>query len=610
MLADIHFMRPWWLILIPLSLIALVVLTLRKQHAKGAWVHLVDAQLQPYVLGQDVGRTTRDWSWLLAWLALCIGFAALAGPAWERQSVPLSRTSDAMIIALDLSRSMDATDVAPSRLARARLKLLDILRERKGGETGLVVYSANAFVVTPLTTDVGTIEALVPSLDTSMMPSRGSYPDSAIEKALQLFAQSDVVAGRILLIADGGNVPPAMTAINDVRAAGHTLSVLAVGTAEGGPIPQPRGGFLTDGSGNIALPKLQQGPLRRLASAGGGRFSVLSSNAADLDALELGVSAASGSVALTDDDALSVDRWLDRGPWLIVLLLPLIALAFRRGGYAMVVLFAVAVAPRAEAGFWQDLWSTPDQQAAKLLESGDPKAAAEQFEDPAWQATARYRAGEFDGSAEQFSLGSDADARYNAGTAFARAGDLKQAIEQLQAALDIDPEHEDARFNLDLLEQISDQNEQSQGEGEPDGEGEQNPDGAAQDGETGDSESSANSQSDGNGTGDTEDADATDARAGDSQTEEQRQIEALQEAMRAAEAEAQENGAEPTRDVVQMTQEQREAAEAEQALEQWLRRVEDDPGGLLRRKFRYQYQRRQTDQDGVRLWPDDRSEPW
>ena len=534
------------------------------------------------------------------------GALALAGPAWERQSVPVTRDGDAMVIALDLSRSMEATDLAPSRLARARLKLKDILRERAGGETALVVFSANAFVVTPLTDDTDTIDALVPTLSSSLMPSRGSYPEAGLEKARQLLEQAGVESGRILLITDGGNLPPALTAARTIRDAGHSVSVLAVGTEEGGPIPDEDTGFVTDGRGNIALPKVPVAGLRRIARAGAGEFAVLSVDGSDLRALSL--AARRGGLAREEDSTQSIERWLDRGPWLAVLLLPLIAFAFRRNGYVLAgCLVAALVAPQgAQASAWEALWKNRDQRGAEALEAGKAYEAAELFTDPAWQASAAYRAGDFEDSAERFGSLEGDTAAYNRATAQARAGDIEGAIAGYELLLEVSPDHEDAQHNLDVLRALQgnqdQQGAQGGGEGES-GEGDPSGEGSEQEG----SGSSQGGQSDDPSAGQQQQSQDSQARGGEDEAAEREAIEAIQQALR--EAQAREQG-EPGEQAMPMTAEERDAAEQQQALEQWLRRIPDDPGGLLRRKFRYQYQRRQTDQDGNRLWPDDRTEPW
>ena len=222
--------------------------------------------------------------WLLA-LAGIIASVAMAGPAWERIDQPVFRAEQALVVALDLSRSMDAQDIAPSRLARARLKILEMLERRKSGQTALLVYTSHAFTVTPLTDDTDTIAALVNSLSTDIMPSRGSYPEVGIRKGQSLLEQAGVGYGEVLLITDGGGSPAAEKAARDLRDAGFALSVLAVGTREGAPIPRLAGGFVTDGRGNIAVARLEERGLRDLATAGSGRFALLGADDSDIEHL-------------------------------------------------------------------------------------------------------------------------------------------------------------------------------------------------------------------------------------------------------------------------------------------------------------------------------------
>ena len=158
MLADFHWLRPAWLLAIPL-VVAVAILLGRRRLGAGSWQQVVDAALIPFVLSRAPGRG-RDLRWWLLAVGGVLAAVALAGPAWERIEQPVFRAEQALVIALDLSRSMDAQDVSPSRLVRARLKILDILERRRGGQTALVVYSANAFTVTPLTTDGDTVAAL------------------------------------------------------------------------------------------------------------------------------------------------------------------------------------------------------------------------------------------------------------------------------------------------------------------------------------------------------------------------------------------------------------------------------------------------------------------
>jgi Ca-activated chloride channel family protein len=370
MLADFQFLRPEWLWAIP-AIIALAVLLARRALTPGSWEHVVDPQLAPHVLSGSATRGGGIRWWLLG-IAGIIAALSLAGPAWQRIEQPVFRSDQALVIALDLSRSMDAQDVAPSRMLRARLKILDIIERRAGGQTALVVYSSNAFTVTPLTGDGDTIAALVNSLTTDIMPSRGSYPTSAIRKGQQLLEQAGAGFGEVLLITDGGASPDTERAARDLVDAGFSLSILGVGTGQGAPIPKLAGGFVTDGAGQIAVARLEERSLRRLAAAGGGRYATLSSDNRDLDYL---LSGEVGTRQATDESMAS-DQWREEGPWLALFLLPLAALAFRRGWVVVLVVALLPVPEPAEASFWDDLWRTRDQQAQKQLQDGNPGEAA------------------------------------------------------------------------------------------------------------------------------------------------------------------------------------------------------------------------------------------
>ena len=203
MIDQFHFLRPLWL----LALILLVIfLWHRFNHrvSSRSWQKVVDAALLPHLLsGKGEGRQSTLW----AVLGMVAGLAiiALAGPVWEKLPQPIFRQQSGLVIALDLSRSMDSGDIKPSRLTRGRHKVADILKLRNEGQSALIAYAADAFVVTPLTEDTATINALLPSLSTEIMPSQGSQADKALSQALDLFINAGVTGGDILLVSDGFN---------------------------------------------------------------------------------------------------------------------------------------------------------------------------------------------------------------------------------------------------------------------------------------------------------------------------------------------------------------------------------------------------------------------
>jgi Ca-activated chloride channel family protein len=598
--AEFHWLRPDWLFAIPV-IIFVAVLLARGKLGSGNWRSVIDPELMPYVLSRDPGRGT-DYRWWLMGISGVVAVVALAGPAWQRIEQPVFRAEQALVLALDLSRSMDAQDIAPSRLRRAKLKILDMLDRRKSGQTALLVYSANAFTVTPLTNDNDTIAALVNSLGTDIMPSRGSYPEVAIAKGQQLLDQAKAGFGEVLLITDGGSSPAAEAAAGNLKSAGYSLSVLGVGTTEGAPIPRVSGGFVTDNRGQIAVPRLEERGLRSLAGAGGGRYARISTDDRDLETLLSGE--VSGGAAI-GDNALATDRWREEGPWLLLLLLPLAALAFRRGWVLVALIFIVPLPQPAHAATWDDLWLNKDQQAKRALEADKFDDAAALFENPEWQAVADYRAGDYSGSATGFAEKNDTRSLYNLANAMALQGELDSAIDSYEQVLEFEPGNEDAAYNLELVRSLKDEQEQEQQNQGDDQQSTENPGG---EGEESDSESQPDQQGEegeSQSDGEPQDGDPSDRQ--DEMSEED--MKALQEELQKAAEEA-ESGEQPQQMSEAELAELRQQQEQEQAMEQWLRRIPDDPGGLMRRKFRHQYQRSGKDQDGNNVWPDNEVQPW
>ena len=323
--ADFHFLRPEWLIILPFIL-GLIFLFKTQLLSSRNWLKLIEPELIPYVLSRHQLQEKKYKWWLISITTILI-LAALAGPTWERLEQPAFRIDQSLVIALDLSRSMNAQDVNPDRITRARLKVLDILKRRQSAQVALIVYSANAFTVTPLTTDSKTIASLVGSLDTKIMPSRGSYPAAAIDKGLQLLKQAGVINGEVLLVTDGGSTSAAIASAKKLKEEGYSLSILGIGSLNGAPIPQEDGGFITDRNGQIAVAKLAMEDLIELTRIGGGKYVSLTADDRDLDSL-LSNRITSSSQG---DQSLATDQWSEFGPWLLLIIMPIASLAFRRG---------------------------------------------------------------------------------------------------------------------------------------------------------------------------------------------------------------------------------------------------------------------------------------
>ena len=595
---DFHFIRPLWLIMIPFIFFLIIVFKKRRLSV-GNWGNIIDKKLIPYVLHRDqLKEDPKKW-WLFTVTGI-LAVIAMAGPTWEKIQQPSFRADQALVIALDLSRSMNAQDLSPNRLTRGKLKILDILERRRSAQVALIVYSANAFTVTPLTSDSDTIISLINSLDTTIMPSRGSYPSAAIEKGIQLLKQAGASNGEILLVTDGGITSDAFDSVEKLKNEGYKLSVLGVGTEDGAPIPKESGGFVIDNSGQIAIARLEIEDLIKLASIGGGTYTNLTSNDQDINML------LSERVldAEESDESLATDQWHEFGPWLLLLIVPLSSLFFRRGWVFILIFTVLPYDNQIYAFEWIDLWKTKNQQAKEAFDNGDYDTAASLFTDPKWLAAANYDAKNFQKSAQIFNSIDDSDSLYNYANSLAKSGQLKKALEIYNEVIDLENKPEDAIYNRDLIMNLI-KDQESKGEND-------NNEQSSKEGTSGDnsqdeiSENSKETQNESSSEDGSND-DQNDLNSNREQSNEE-DIEAIERELEKAadnsENELQENTSNETEVDERMVQEQ------QQALEQWLRRIPDDPGGLLRRKFRYQYQRQGVDQDGNQIWPGDGAQPW
>jgi len=640
-MSHFHFLRPYWL----LAFIPLVILLWRYQHRSldaGRWRSWCDAGLLPYII-ESAGQARRLWPGIIIALVATLAIVSLAGPVWKQLDLPVFRQQSALVIVLDLSLSMDAGDIKPSRLQRARFKVIDILKRRHEGQTALVVYAGDAHVVSPLTQDSATIIDLAKILTTDLMPEQGSRPDAALKAAVSLLQQGGVSAGRVLLITDGVEQERVDKLSAIVTAAGHHLSVLAVGTEQGAPISLPGGGYLKDRTGAIVLSRLDEQGLRDLARLGGGRYSKLTTDDSDLDYL-LAAGPGSDLTRPLEKTSLSVDQWREEGPWLLLIILPFAAFAFRRGYLLVIAVVMLPAWPNpAQAFSWESLWSRPDQLAARALqENKDQSPPAETFQDPAWQAAAHYRSAQYEQAVAALDNARTADEFYNKGNALARLGRLQEAIDSYDQALQRAPGHADAQYNRELVQKLFKQQQQQQ---------QQQQSGKRQnekrDGSKDTSRSSADSQADSRqGSGQQHDQQQDSMQRGDrkqsadraqsdesssasdsattpdreqntagrrkekNQGEERQDKETEQVRSRGQDHQEQAEEQQPpsAQDVQPSapdTGEDSKQSESMQATEQWLRLIPDDPGGLLRQKFLYEYKRKSGNQenaDGTGTW--------
>ncbi len=600
MVNDLHFLHPEWLWLLVLIPVVWGVKLLHTRQNAG-WERIVDKHLMPFVLSGKAGSLGKLPVWLLS-AALMVAVLAMAGPAWEKHEVPVFRNQQPLVVAMDFSASMYAEDDKPNRLTLARFKLLDILNARKDAQNALVVFAGDAFTVTPLTDDSDTIQEQVKNLSPEIMPAPGSLLTPAIQRAVELLQQAGMKKGNILLITDGASDPDAaVTAADEAWGMGYSVSILAVGTAEGAQIPQPSGGFLLDSFGKTVVAKVNLDDLERIAKAGGGAFTKAALGDADLSAL-LAQWDAAGEGQLSEAQGRQTDAWVNEGYWLVLLLLPVAALAFRRGWLG--VMLAVILLPQpqpANAFGWDDLWLTPDQQGQAALDNGQPAKAAELFQNPAWKGAAAYKNKDYAAAAQHYASQQSINGQYNYANAQAKEGKLKEAITAYKRVLEADPNHEDARYNLKIVEDaLKNKDDGKSGKNDP----KQNPKpDPKQSPEQKQPQAGADPQQDGSqGQQQEKQQQAQGSDPQDKKTPAEQQAEqakqAEQQKQQGEQADKKADKDKQDKGQQQEGESDPQQREQQQATEQWLRRIPDDPSGLWRRKFQYQYQQRGTQARG------------
>ena len=624
-----HWLRLGWLLLLPLLAWLSWQLWQRPQRS-GRWQSLLPAAFHRVLLSDARQRSNR-----LPWLAISLGWLlallALLGPSWQQvEDNPLKR-ADPLVVVLDLSEEMLAADTPPSRLEQARRKLLDLLQARGDAQTAIVVYAGSAHSLVPLSDDLLTARNLLEALKPSIMPVPGRRADLGVERALQLLQQGGNGKGRVLLITSSLDDGEQAGIRQALQHSDNTLDILGVGTPEGAPITQADGSFVKDAEGGILMPRLDEAVLQRTAADNGGRFSHARLDNLDLERLQLLDGARTTRQA---SEPTRLQLWADAGHWLLLPLLLLAACAGRRGWLFCLPLLLM-LQPRPALAFeFMDLWLTPDQQGARLLQQNQPAAAAEHFDNPQWQGISLYQAGNYAAAADRFNQGDSAADHYNRGNALARNGDLEAALDAYDTALERQPDLNQALQNRQLVEQLLRQ-QQAQQNGQP------RPDGKPQDqdrqaaGNTGQSppaepgKQPGQPQEDQPETGEppqTADGDDS-ATAGEPPRNGQSPDTERPPGAPAPEADGKPDGTAAGQPAAPASSEPLEASsgqprgarqpaadgapqrradandanddgqplgdEQRQALEQWLRQIPDDPAELLRRKFWYEQQQRQ-----------------
>lgn len=477
-LSAFHFLRPAWLLLCVPAL-WLPWAWRRRRDPRARWQHIIAPRLLDHLIVSG-GASARLHPVDTVAAALVLGAVAVAGPTWAQVHSPFNQDQAPMVVALALSTSMDASDVAPTRLERAKAKVQAIAAARKGARTGLVVYAGSAHAVVPPTSDATMLSLYVPALATDLMPRDGKRVDLALAAAEAMLAQ-DKVPGTVVLIGDGFDASARQAFVTRAKASRQQLLWLAVGTAQGGALRRPDGSVRTDDNGRPAVAGVDTDAMQTLAREAD---IPLASVRADDDDVTWVTRRAQAFLRAQEDGGQNA-RWQENGFWLVVPILLLLLFSFRRGWtvkWLPVVVLAAGMASApglshaqadelgggaasaapaedvAPDGRWQwlvDAFATRDQQGRWYFEHGDFARAAARFDDPAWRGRAQYAAGNYQDAlatfSELFAHTNSASAAFYMGNALAQLDDVDGAMQAYRHALVLRPGWPPAQANLALM---------------------------------------------------------------------------------------------------------------------------------------------------------------
>ena len=467
-LSDFQFLRPAWLLLIFFG--ALLPLLWRRSHDQQRRLRAIIA---PHLLAHLL-ITPQDNHRLrpvhLTAALLILGAIAAAGPTWEQDRPAFLENRAPLIIALDLSPSMDATDIQPSRLEAAKHKLHELIARRSGAHTALIAYAGSAHLVLPATDDPALLDSFIQALATNLIASPGKNVAEVIEQAKRLL-QAQNTPATLLLVTDGADTTRLAGLKQQLQDSALQVLVLAVGSANGGIIRNADGQPRTDSNGRPELGSFDQAALKQLAAVTDAPLGSLTINDDDLDWIE---GHARQHFQAASDEQREL-HWKDAGYWLCIPLLILAFFSVRRGwslNWTAALILGVGLQPApAQANALSDAFFTRDQQGRWAFEHQHFPAAASLFEDPYWKGIAAYNAADFDLALASFAQLDTPQAYFYLGNIYVRRFKFDQAIAAYTRALALQPKFPEASANLALAQALlkdTDSAEQNTPEVKPD----------------------------------------------------------------------------------------------------------------------------------------------
>ena len=329
--AGFHFAHPWLLLLLlaPLLVWLWLRMTSPLEHSERYRAY-ADAVLLPFLLGRHDLPPRQQWQRFLAWSVLwSLLVAAVAGPRWDYRDIQLFRPGSDLVVLLDLSSSMNVTDVSPSRMTRARQEIQDLIENNRHSRIGLIGFATQAHIIAPLTEDGNSLLIMLPAISTDLVELKGSRLTEALVRAEQMLAAQPKDSSRHLLLITDGEFGDAghEEYIKRLSSEGVHLHVLAIGTAEGGPVPGEGNTLLYHQNGTQVISRLDEQYLKQLAEIGNGIYQLADYRGEDTDAL-LGVIGKVSHAEVVADQKTRI--WNEHFFWFVGLAMLLVMPMFRR----------------------------------------------------------------------------------------------------------------------------------------------------------------------------------------------------------------------------------------------------------------------------------------
>lgn len=471
-MADFTFIRPLYLFAL-LPMLILYIVKIKLGHHQNVWQQILPQHLySKLVVSRGVGKPSRFIH--IATFAASIAIIAIAGPTWEKLPQAVYQTQNGKVLLMDMSMSMRATDISPNRLTRARFKAIDLINQVSEGETGLIAYSGDAFVVSPLTDDANTLISLIPSLTPEIMPSQGSSAMYGLERSSELLLNAGYQSGHIYWITDGIIYDD----VNDIRRfiqnSPFKVSALLVGTEEGAPISLEDGSLLKDNRGRIVIPSINTRFMNQAMAGTNAAFQSFTNDNSDIMALKQMLEFEQQQQA-DEVENIAGDEYKDMGPFLVLLILPFVAYAFRRGVLAVAICAILTLPsepvmaqttetqPQTKATAKVSSWfKNADQKGKQAFDNKDYANAQSLFENKEWQAASAYKQGEYEQAVDLYAQLDGVENTYNLANALAKTGKLQEAIDAYNEVLSNKPDHVEAIQNKKIVEDLLEQMQENQ----------------------------------------------------------------------------------------------------------------------------------------------------